>query len=171
MTSLSSIEVVCWLEFQHHNQNQHHKLPPHTKFQLHTSLSYQHISNFLFSLSSKWWRHQIRLSLLVDSNLNKMIEISIVNYLYILNFSFLERYCVTKIMAISCFHCLQNDDVIESDGICSWFKFQHHNQNQHHRLPLHTKVQLRTSLLCCQHIGNFVFSLSSKWWCDQIRLS
>ena len=41
------------------------------------------------------------------------------------------------------------------------FKFQHHNRNQQHKLPLHANFQPPTSV-CNQNIGHFMFSLSSR---------
>ena len=40
------------------------------------------ISFFMFSLSSKWWRHQTWSILIVDSDFNTLSEISIISYPY-----------------------------------------------------------------------------------------
>ena len=53
--------IVGWFKFQYNNRNQHYKLPLHTKLKLQTLLCHQDISDFMFSLSSKWWRHQMLL--------------------------------------------------------------------------------------------------------------
>ena len=50
-----------------------------------------------------------------------IVEIFIINYIYLANFR-LKFYFVTKVLAISCFHCLQNDDVIKSALFCRFFK-------------------------------------------------
>ena len=53
--------------------------------------------------------------------------------------------------------------------IVGWFKFYYNNRNQYYKLPLHTKLKLQT-LLHQQYISDFIFSLSSKWWCHQMLL-
>ena len=112
-------QFVGWFEFQYNNWNQHYESPLCTKFQLHTLFHHQEIVNFVFLLSSKWWRRQIRSILTVGSNFNTMTEISIISFLYLANFIFILHF-VTKILAISCFHCHQNDDVIKFNRF--WFE-------------------------------------------------
>ena len=46
------------------------------------------------------------IDLTVDSNFNAISEINIISYLYIENFSFILNF-VTKLLAISYFHCLK----------------------------------------------------------------
>ena len=53
-------------------------------------------------------------NLSVNSNFNTVNEISIMNSLYIPNLRYILDF-VTKILAISCFHGHQNDDVIKFD--------------------------------------------------------
>ena len=103
-----------WFKFQHHKWNQHHEPPLHAKFQPCTSVCSQDTSNFMFSISSKWWRYQFWSISKVVSNLNSITKISIISYLFITNFSFILHF-ITKIQVISCFHCLQNYDIIEFD--------------------------------------------------------
>ena len=45
---------------------------------------------------------------------NENLKLPITDYLQIPNYS-LILHMITKIWAISCFHCLQNDDIIELD--------------------------------------------------------
>ena len=68
-------------------------------------------------------------------------------------------YFGTKILAISCFHCLQNNDVIKFALFCPFFYIPYNNRNRHHQLSLHTKFQLNI-LFCYQDIVSIMLSLS-----------
>ena len=57
------------------------------------------------------------IDLTIDSKVNTTVEISIISYPNMLNFSLILQF-VTKILAILCFHYLQNDDVIKFDQFC-----------------------------------------------------
>ena len=69
---------------------------------------------FHIFMSSRLLCCQIQLMLSIDTNVNTIIEIRIQNYLYTQTFNFI-CYCLSRILVISCFRCLQNDDVIEFD--------------------------------------------------------
>ena len=50
-----------------------------------------------------------------------------------------------------------------SDDFDNGFKFQNHNRNQHHKLPLHANFQPPFNLrFVTKNIGNFTFSLFSN---------
>ena len=110
-------QFVSCFQFQYNNRNQHYELPPSAKFHLYTLFYYQHIEIFMFSLSLKWWRHQILLILTTDLSFNTRIEISIISYPYMLTFNLLLPF-LSKILAILWFPYLQNDDVIKFDQFC-----------------------------------------------------
>ena len=62
-----------------------------------------------------------------------IIDINIINYLYMPNFSFMG-HLVTKILAISCFIVFKMTTSSNSTYFVSCFEFQCHNGNQHHQL-------------------------------------
>ena len=78
----------------------------------------------------------------------------------ILSFSVFLGYFGTKQLAISCFHCLQNKDVIKFDQFVSYFQLQYNNGNQHYYLNipnfsyiLHSVTKI-LAILCFPYLKN-----------------
>ena len=64
------------------------------------------------------------------------------NYLKIPISYSLIRHIITKVWAISCFHCLEMMRSSNSTKFASWFEFWYYYQNQRKKLPLESKFHL-----------------------------
>ena len=73
---------------------------------LHRLFWYQEIGSFKFSLSLKMMTSSNSTSVSVDSNFNTIVEISIMNYLYIPNLCYIP-YSIAKILEIHVFIVLK----------------------------------------------------------------
>ena len=124
----------------------------------------------MFSLSSKWRRHQVRPILLADTKFNTIFQISIINYFSVPNLSFILHF-VTKILAILCFHCNQKTTSSNSIDFLKLIRTSLPSMKSATQATptLHTKFEFHASFRY-QDIGSFTFSLSSKWLCHWTQL-
>ena len=164
ITSSDSTDFDDRFTFQHHNWNHHHKLPLHANFQPPTLVCSQNIGNFMFSLSSKWWRHQIRSILYVDTNFNTRIKISVIYYLYLPNLSFI-LYFITKILA---FHVLIVFRMMMSSNLIDLTVDSNFRTKSEISIITYLSIENFSFILRYQDIVNFIFSLSLKSWRHRI---